>query len=132
MNKIGIITGVAAIAALLPAGIGLAANPSLSARVPVSPAQVELASGRPATSPDDHGGRRGSGSDDPSPVSTRTSTRPATTSADDHGGSRRGGSGKGGSSGGGSGGGGSSTTGSSGGGSGSGGGGSRDDQGGSS
>jgi hypothetical protein len=81
-----LIFGAAAIAALLPAGIGLAANPSFSARVPLAPAQVRLVTSdrSPTPSPtatpspgrsDDHGGNRPKGvSDDPP--------------GDDHGGNR--------------------------------------------
>jgi hypothetical protein len=50
MRKMMIVGG-AFLVALVPAGLGLAANPSLSARVPIPPAQVRSVSEASTTAP---------------------------------------------------------------------------------
>jgi hypothetical protein len=90
MSRIVLLAGAATLAALVPAGLGLAANPSLSASTPVAPSLVRSTvdpstgtvevhrRGRTAEPGDDHGrgrtaepgddhdgsGRGGHGSDD--------------------------------------------------------------------
>jgi hypothetical protein len=87
MNKKALIIGGAVLAALVPAGAGLAANPSLSSKVPLNAIQVDAtttsspsATGTagPTSIPtiDDHGGDRprGAGDDSPTHSSTHRST----------------------------------------------------------
>jgi hypothetical protein len=78
MNK-AVLFGAAALAALLPAVVGLTSNPSLSARVPLQPAQLQ-----PATTPPHPTG--GTSTTAPTRRPTRTPSSPAT---DDHGGGDR-------------------------------------------
>jgi hypothetical protein len=81
-----IIIGGAFLFALVPAGLGLAANPSLSARVPIPPAQVHSVreaatpSGTPTTSP--------ASSPSGGPDSAASPTSRPSASDDDHGGDR--------------------------------------------
>jgi len=77
VKKVILFAGMAVIA-LLPAVIGLTSNPSLSARVPLQPAQVQVTEA-PTGSP--------TSAAVPSTTRPRPST-PAATRSDDHGGDR--------------------------------------------
>jgi hypothetical protein len=77
MNK-AVLFGAAALAALLPAVVGLTSNPSLSARVPLQPAQLQ-----PATTAAHPTGTRSS-----VPSTRRPTHTPSSPATDDHGGDR--------------------------------------------
>ena len=80
-----VLLGGAALAALIPAALGLAANPSLSARTPLPPSQVDLVQ---HSTPEDRP-RATSPTSEPTSVPKLTSVPDdSATTSDDHGGSR--------------------------------------------
>jgi hypothetical protein len=81
--KKAILFGGLAVIALLPAVIGLTSNPSLSARVPLQPAQVQVVDESPT------GARTVRATPSASPTH-RASSTPGATRSDDHGGDRKG------------------------------------------
>ncbi len=108
MIRIVLLSAAAGLAALVPAGIGLASNPSMSQSVPVAPAQVRSTLGpdlspssvrtRHAEPGDDRGGRSAEPGDDRGGVTRHAEPGDdhggATTHAepgDDHGGRHGGG-----------------------------------------